>query len=356
MHYTAQKLKIIQRGHGVEEHRVWCGSFPKGSLPCPLDYAFYSGSGPAVGTAQVGFKDSICGNKAYDRLINKLGASSQMLVNGFEHREAINMVVKRSKQIRDAFLALKKGRVDKALKALEVSAAVKRQKRELWAKRRPKEARAKGYKPRQRRRWDKPKDLSSTWLEYHFGWEPMMQDIYNACKSITGAQPYELDLTASASRNEKARGGHDPDKWNVSYDHKWFVKMGCRVSVSNPNTFLASQLGLLNPFSVAWELVPFSFVVDWFTSVGSVLGSMTNFAGLTVTQAYTTYGFSGSSHIEFWNTKRCTNTEDGTGVRVKREIGIKLPKLGVRQFKGFSPVRGATAIALVVGVFSKHLH
>jgi hypothetical protein len=34
---------------------------------------------------------------------------------------------------------------------------------------------------------------------------------------------------------------------------------------------VARQLGLLDPLSVAWELLPWSFVIDWFIPIGAYL-------------------------------------------------------------------------------------
>ena len=49
----------------------------------------------------------------------------------------------------------------------------------------------------------------------------------------------------------------------------------CKVSFTYdvPNTFLRefSTLGLTNPAVVAWELVPYSFVLDWLVPIGSWL-------------------------------------------------------------------------------------
>ncbi len=66
--------------------------------------------------------------------------------------------------------------------------------------------------------------------------------------------------------------------------------MGCEVTISNPNLYLANNLGLANPAIVVWELIPFSFVVDWFVTVGQFLENGSAWLGLTVTKPYTTYG------------------------------------------------------------------
>jgi len=50
-----------------------------------------------------------------------------------------------------------------------------------------------------------------------------------------------------------------------------------------------SQMGLLNPAEVAWELTPWSFVVDWFVPVGNVLEALTARVGVTFIDGFTSW-------------------------------------------------------------------
>lgn len=43
---------------------------------------------------------------------------------------------------------------------------------------------------------------------------------------------------------------------------------------TSPSLSTAQQLGLTNPAQLAWELVPFSFVVDWFIPVGDFFAQL----------------------------------------------------------------------------------
>jgi len=42
------------------------------------------------------------------------------------------------------------------------------------------------------------------------------------------------------------------------------------------------RLGLLNPVAVLWEVVPLSFVVDWFIPIGTYLASLDAMAGVSI--------------------------------------------------------------------------
>lgn len=48
----------------------------------------------------------------------------------------------------------------------------------------------------------------------------------------------------------------------------------------NPGLRQLNGLGLLNPALLWWELLPYSFVVDWFLPVGDVLTSLTAGIGM----------------------------------------------------------------------------
>jgi hypothetical protein len=125
--------------------------------------------------------------------------------------------------------------------------------------------------------------------------------------------------------------------------------MAVDVRVDNPNLHLAQQLGFINPLSVAWELVPFSFVVDWFGNVGQVLASFSDFAGLSQVNPRTT---------TFQKTTKLTQTYTGyvanhESVYVTRITSIVGPVLIRSQWKGISPVRGLTACSLLLQALGK---
>jgi hypothetical protein len=344
---TPIKRRVLQDTHFVWEVREGCGSIPKGSQPCPYDYLYAAGvlSDPngsrgdimdgAAYEAEDYRGDAETLNKCYSRFVDKVSTASQWAVNMAEREEAIKMVASRAGQVLKSFNALRKGRIVDAAKHLGIS-------RKTLSRR--------GIN----QRWSRPKEASSLWLEFHFGWSPLLQDIHQAVDLLAKPLPVQK-VTASASRSEHCQESPKEYQWATSGGRKHVCRMGAEISVSNPNLYYANQLGLLNPASFAWELIPFSFVVDWFTSVGQVLNSLTDFVGLELKNAYTTIYYTGSL-ISVYRQYGGDTTTTSFGVRCRRTLGISRPMLAVNHVRGLSLTRGVTAISLVVQTFKQSLH
>ena len=120
--------------------------------------------------------------------------------------------------------------------------------------------------------------LANNWLEYKYGWMPLLHDIHGGAKTLADMlyKPRQNYFFASAKSGDVwARGG-------MTGTIQYKAKVWCRVSVNTPSLQLGNKIGLLNPLTVAWELVPFSFVADWFVNIGDCIAEATAFSGLTV--------------------------------------------------------------------------
>jgi hypothetical protein len=109
-------------------------------------------------------------------------------------------------------------------------------------------------------------------------------------------------------------------------------------------------LGLINPAVVAWELVPFSFLVDWFIPVGKFLDSWTDQLGYDIQYPFSTTTRT-VKHYEEYRQDSTTNWDNSEGWYHNRLLGIPPYRLVSTPFKGFSVARGATAISLVIQQF-----
>ena len=134
--------------------------------------------------------------------------------------------------------------------------------------------------------------LSDTWLEYSYGWKPLMKDIYDHAQALAELNIERQNVVRFVKGRAKTtyKGTVSTEQslwlWTRIQEDKRFAEYGCsfRLQGGSLNTF--SQLGIDNPMELAWELIPFSFVADWFLPVGNFLRSLTATVGLIFVDGY----------------------------------------------------------------------
>jgi len=133
--------------------------------------------------------------------------------------------------------------------------------------------------------------IAERYLEFVYGIQPTLGDIHSGCEILLNGiagNGYTYDVTASPKVSWK----QEYPLFDGAHDALWDGIGGCRVSytvrVKDGGVYTASQLGLTNPLEIAWEIVPFSFLVDWFVPVGQVLSALTASAGLDLVSGYLT--------------------------------------------------------------------
>jgi hypothetical protein len=197
------------------------------------------------------------------------------------------------------------------------------------------------------------KGAGGLFLEFHFGWAPLVDDITSAVDILASPGPLHKRVSATAST---PFSWYDPSQGLPSgasgYDSGNGVvtcKMGGRFEVTNHNLFLANQLGLTNPLVVAWELVPFSFLVDHIVNVAQFLSLGTDYLGLAVTDSYTVevQELTNRTLQTSWPAINYFVNEQYSAVRVDRVTGLKNPSLVIRPFRIPSWTRAATYMSLL---------
>lgn len=170
------------------------------------------------------------------------------------------------------------------------------------------------------------KNASGLWLELTFGWRPLLVDVQRSMAVLSQEFPTER-VKASAKTSYVARdprGGAIGDVIDVALGVT--ARVSADVEITNPNLLLANQLGVINPAAVAWDLVPFSFVVDWFVPVSRFINSWTADAGLNYKDPC--YSLRHRVHVDYfsyyYNRKSFT---DATRFQRKRGLpdGERLP-------------------------------
>ncbi len=135
--------------------------------------------------------------------------------------------------------------------------------------------------------------ISELWLEISFGWKPLLEDIFKSSELMR--KQYEDPNT-----RYQASGGYtsnltvpvsihptefcywlSPKRSGISTKSttcKYITIYSCD---SEARSKLA-QSGITNPLLVAWDVLPFSFIVDWFLPVNNYLKAMESYSGFTL--------------------------------------------------------------------------
>jgi len=142
------------------------------------------------------------------------------------------------------------------------------------------------------RKWYNGRYIADLWLQYQYGWKPLMADVHNGVNILIDALGSDQN-TLKVVRNVSDSDTWEPDSGGGIFSDKWKIKVKVQVGLTADITSAAlstlDALGVLNPLAIAWELTPFSFVVDWFIPVGNVLESLSATAGLAFRDGYISY-------------------------------------------------------------------
>lgn len=116
--------------------------------------------------------------------------------------------------------------------------------------------------------------IADRWLELQYGWMPLLSDIYQANNDvIRQATLCDPRLSVKSTMQRKVRSYTTTvDSAGYTISTATVKRQLCKVrldySLMSWFKALGSRFGVSNPALVAWELVPFSFVVDWVAPIG----------------------------------------------------------------------------------------
>lgn len=215
--------------------------------------------------------------------------------------------------------------------------------------------------------------VASGWLELQYGWKPLLQDVYGAIDlaSKTPGPEYHTIETKKTIKRElqrtidnigsQAQYYTGSDQTILGGSARCTVRVGCTFTVSNSTLKSAAGMGLTNPALLAWELLPFSFVADWFLPIGNYISSWDSTLGLSFYSGYVTtfkkfegHGTAVASKVYLptlrQSMKLCTCRI--MDVTVTREVLGAFPSISLPRFKNpASATHAANAIGLLVQYF-----
>jgi hypothetical protein len=190
-------------------------------------------------------------NSVISKVIQKAkGHSWNMAVDVAQGKQTVDMAVSTLGKLGRSIMALKHGDFAHAARQL-------------------------GASPRPSRL--KTTDISGRWLELQYGWLPLLGSVYEASKAF--------EAISNGPRKTKFKAGfskalvHNYSANTLSCKQKFRYNYGLTFEMKEEMS-VERQLGLYDPLSVAWELVPYSFVVDWFLPIGEYLSNLNQLGSL----------------------------------------------------------------------------
>lgn len=130
------------------------------------------------------------------------------------------------------------------------------------------------------------KEMPEAWLLYRYGIVPTMLDAYGAVEALEKRdngtyERYKVTIRGKSttvlppklvSHEVTAYGRYFTlsdtviDRWMLT--SKYGARVRYDAALTNVTYLRLSEVGVTNPLEVAWELLTFSFVADWFLSIG----------------------------------------------------------------------------------------
>jgi hypothetical protein len=267
-----------------------------------------------------------------------------------ERHQVIRMVGDTAIKIAGALSALKKGNIGAAARSLGCAPP--------------------GRYARQRANGTRPGKFSGadfvtrSWLELQYGWKPLLQDIYGLAETMAtrGPRANIQRVTASVTKkfNQQNAGFYSPDRkatWTSNHD----VTRTRRKTVfftANAETKPLAELGLTNPAMVAWELMPWSFVIDWFLPVGNWISSWDATLGASFVQGSNSTSLKVvSTNITVnagYNSEYYTSQQINSSFSFDRYVDLNFPSVSLPEWKNpLSTVHALNGLSLLYQRFRK---
>jgi hypothetical protein len=122
--------------------------------------------------------------------------------------------------------------------------------------------------------------LAELWLEFQYGWKPLVQSIYGTFDALMHRQLTTLGtFTGRARQKTVSMNNYKDGFWPGSREvvvtrESYRCKVVCLFAIENNLAQRLSGYTSLNPASILWEMTRFSFVVDWVYDVGGYLKNL----------------------------------------------------------------------------------
>lgn len=160
---------------------------------------------------------------------------------------------------------------------------------------------------------DMPKHAADLWLMWRYGVRPLIGEVQAllkilSMKPVTGKRStfrgkYLVDgsntLTETFSHASWSGGGAGWDFKTTTVESRVF-RAGVMVQIEQDINSAAAILGLDDPIVGAYELIPCSFILDWFINVGDTIAAITGNPSLSPVCSWVSEQITNSTTCKNW--------------------------------------------------------
>lgn len=197
--------------------------------------------------------------------------------------------------------------------------------------------------------------VAASLLEFNFAIRPMVKDIADVTSLYLDpmAVAKTLRFVASSSVNHSDRHHSSVGDTSSTNTINGIARKKIVYSISDPDAVARKAFGLQNPARVIWEILPFSWLIDYVVNVGGWIGAMTAADGLTFQHGYLSFkgkeNFSSSYSLDQSSTSvvyRVAQATRGTFEGYVRTPLAGFPKPTLQLTSGFTAGQFANVSAL----------
>jgi hypothetical protein len=320
-----------------------------------IDSRFFGDIAPADGPIN---------SKALHRLFDDLSLTAGSAgVSGAELPKTLQLIGDTAIRLGKAYRALKRGKVNEFTEAIGITISSRRANalRSRWR--------------RQATEGNVTAFAANTWLEFTYGWKPLISDLYaqleNTANHLVEKQNVvRVGKGTAKERRATTKRTQNVGLWKTQTDTVVTVRFNYTVKYKlrgGPLSFV-STFGINNPALIAWEVVPFSFVVDWFLPIGTFLEELTATSGLefhsgTRSRLMTATCFShgepmppvptaGAPGVQSWAFTSSASADNKIRAVKQRDVLSSFPSVQLPEFKNpLSLSHAISGIALLYSAF-----
>lgn len=184
-------------------------------------------------------------------------------------------------------------------------------------------------------------DLPNRFLEYQFGWKPLVSDIISLVDDQAKAFKREGIITARgyAGDSVTSYGGYTTERG---------VEVGLIYKIDDATALGLSTYGLSNPLLTGWQAFRYTFLIDWILPVNDWLQALGGIKGTEFVSAYQTSFVKGSGNIRVNEFGGVTGDCSGKSFAMRRvKLNANTARPGVSLSPKFNIDRAASALALL---------